>query len=63
MPQSSSLIPTLTALAAPAAAAVSLTALRAHARPDLRQSRRLLVVVGATIRGCKNTDIAHEWTP
>lgn len=49
MPQSSSLIPTMTALAAPAAAAVILTALRPRLSPDLRGSRRLLLVVGLTI--------------
>ena len=49
MPQSSSFIPTLTALAAPAAAALILTASRPRLRADLRQSRRLLVVVGLTI--------------
>jgi len=49
MLQSSSLVPTMTALAAPAAAAVILTALRPRLRADLRQSRRLLVVVGLTI--------------
>ncbi len=49
MPQSSSLIPTMTALAAPAAAAVILTVVRPRLRADLRRSRRLLVVVGLTI--------------
>jgi len=49
MPQSSSLIPTMTALAAPAAAAVILTALRPRLRPDVSGSRRLLLVLGLTI--------------
>ncbi|MDH4351416.1 MAG: HXXEE domain-containing protein [Gemmatimonadota bacterium] len=49
MPQSSSLTPTMVALAAPAAAAVILTALRPRLRPDVRGSRRLLLVVGLTI--------------
>ena len=49
MPQSSSLIPTMAALAVPAAAAVILTALRPRLVPDVRRSRRLLLVVGLTI--------------
>jgi len=49
MPQSSSLIPTMTALAAPAAAAVILTAVRPRLPPHVRESRRLLLVVGLTI--------------
>lgn len=49
MPQSSSLIPTMTALAAPAAAVVILTALRPRLPPDVRGSQRLLFVVGLTI--------------
>ena len=49
MSQSSSLIPTMIALAGPATAAVILTALRPGTSPDLRRSRRLLVVVGLTI--------------
>lgn len=49
MPQSSSLIPTMTVLAAPSAAALILTALRPRLAPDVRQSRRLLLVVGLTI--------------
>ena len=49
MPQSSSLIPTMTALAAPAAAAVILTALRPRLPADVEGNRRLLIVVGLTI--------------
>jgi hypothetical protein len=39
----------MTALAAPAAAAVILTALRPHLPPDERGSRRLVLVVGLTL--------------
>jgi len=49
MPQSSSLIPTMVALAAPAAASVILTALRPRLSPDVSRSRRLLLVVGLMI--------------
>ncbi|MHC4234793.1 MAG: hypothetical protein ACYSUQ_06730 [Planctomycetota bacterium] len=49
MPQSSSLYPSMIALAAPAAAAVVLTALRPRLPPDVRESRRLFLVVGLTI--------------
>lgn len=49
MPQSSSLTPTMIALAGPVAAALIMTALRPRLRPDLRRSRRLLLVVGLTI--------------
>lgn len=49
MPQSSSLIPSMTVLAVPAAVALILTALRPRLASDVRRSQRLLLIVGLTI--------------